>query len=70
MAQHPPLDLEASRVPMMDGALLDARTRPPSDEPMPIWLHHRLGRRHMREGTSPPRRAREWISRLARPRNA
>lgn len=65
MAHQNPASLGPSRVPMMDGALLDARTRPPDQDPVPIWLHHRLQRRHMREATSAPRRAREWIQRLA-----
>ena len=65
VAQNTPVQLGASRIPMMDASLLDARTRPPEQETTPIWLHHRLQRRHMQESTSPPRRAREWIMRLA-----
>lgn len=65
MAQNTPAHLGESRVPMMDGAMLDARTRPLHQEPTPIWLRHRMHRRHMRESTPPPRRAREWIERLA-----
>ena len=50
---------------MMDGAMLDARTRPLDQEPTPIWLRHRLQRRHMQQSAASPRRAREWIERLA-----
>ena len=32
---HTPVQLGASRLPMMDGALLDARTRPPEQAPTP-----------------------------------
>ena len=66
MAQHTPVQLGAQRLPMMSASTLDERTRPPDVEPPPIWLRHRLQRRHMTESTSAPRRAREWFSRLAR----
>jgi hypothetical protein len=46
--------------------MLDERTRPLGKEPTPIWLRHRLQRRHMSESTSAPRRAREWFERMAR----
>jgi hypothetical protein len=50
----------------MSATMLDDRTRPLEKEPTPIWLRHRMARRHMTESnTSPPRRAREWIQRLA-----
>jgi hypothetical protein len=65
VAHQNPVDIEASRVPIMDRAMLDSRTRPLDREPTPIWLRHRLQRRHMREATPAPRRAREWIVRLA-----
>ena len=65
MAQHTPAQLGSRRMPLMDRAVLDARTRPTNTEPTPIWLGHRLQRRHMRESTTPPQRAREWIQRLA-----
>ena len=61
---HTPVQLGASRLPMMDGALLDARTRPPEQAPTPIWLGHRLQRRQT-PPAPPPRRARAWIERLA-----
>ena len=64
MAQELHAGVGGTRIPMMDGALLDARTRPLDYEPTPIWLRHRLQRRHMAESTTPPRRAREWIRRL------
>jgi hypothetical protein len=51
---------------MMSRSMLDERTRPLDMEPTPIWLRHRLKRRHMTETTSAPRRAREWFDRLAR----
>jgi hypothetical protein len=66
VAQNQPLDVGAQRVPTMSAATLDAKTRPASSEPTPIWLRHRLQRRHMSESTSAPRRAREWLDRLAR----
>lgn len=66
MAQHTPVNLGAKRLPMMSAAALDARTRPLEKEPTPIWLRHRLQRRHMQESTSAPRRAREWFDRMAR----
>ena len=50
----------------MSASMLDERTRPTEVEPTPIWLKHRMQRRHMTESTSAPRRAREWFSRLAR----
>ena len=50
----------------MSASMLDERTRPTEVEPTPIWLKHRMQRRHMTETTSAPRRAREWFSRLAR----
>jgi len=50
----------------MSASMLDERTRPLDAEPVPIWLRHRLQRRHMTESTTAPRRAREWFSRLAR----
>ncbi len=65
MAQNTPAQLGARRIPMMDGAMLDARTRPLDQEPTPIWLRHRLQRRHMQGSTASSRRAREWIERLA-----
>ena len=66
MAQHTPAQLGAQRVPMMSASALDERTRPLEVEPTPIWLKHRMRRRHMTESTTPPRRAREWFNRLAR----
>ena len=66
MAQHTPAQLGAQRVPTMSGSTLDERTRPLDKEPTPIWLRHRMQRRHMTETTSAPRRAREWINRMAR----
>lgn len=66
MAQHTPAQLGAQRVPMMSASTLDERTRPVEAKPTPIWLKHRMERRHMTESTSAPRRAREWFSRLAR----
>ncbi len=66
MAQHTPAQLGAQRVPMMSAATLDEKTRPAATEPTPIWLKHRMQRRHMTESTSAPRRAREWFNRLAR----
>jgi hypothetical protein len=56
----------AQRVPTMSASTLDARTRPLQKEPTPIWLRHRLQRRHMSESTTAPRRAREWFNRMAR----
>jgi hypothetical protein len=50
----------------MSASMLEDRTRPLAAEPTPIWLRHRLQRRHMSESTSPPGRAREWFERLAR----
>lgn len=58
--------LRGQRVPMMSASMLDERTRPLEAEPTPIWLKHRMQRRHMSESTTAPRRAREWFSRLAR----
>jgi hypothetical protein len=66
VAQHTPVNLGAKRIPMMSASALDARTRPLDKEPTPIWLRHRLQRRHMEESTSAPGRAREWFSRLSR----
>ena len=66
MAQHTPAQLGAQRVPIMSSSTLDERTRPLEVEPPPIWLRHRLERRHMTESTSAPRRARDWFNRLAR----
>mgnify|MGYP001813748898 CR=1 FL=1 len=66
MAQHTPVQLGAQRVPMMSGSTLDERTRPAEQEPTPIWLRHRMQRRHMTESTTAPRRAREWFDRMAR----
>jgi hypothetical protein len=66
VAQHTPAQLGAQRVPMVPASTLDERTRPLGGEPTPIWLRHRLQRRHMTESTSAPRRAREWFGRLAR----
>ena len=66
MTQDVRADSDASRVPIMDSSLLDARTRPLEKEPTPIWLRHRMQRRHMTETTAAPRRAREWINRMAR----
>jgi hypothetical protein len=66
VAQNTPLHPGAQRVPMMSASMLDDRTRPLGKEPTPIWLRHRLQRRHMRESTAAPRRAREWLHRLAR----
>lgn len=66
MAQHTPAQLGAQRVPMMSGSTLDERTRPVEPEPTPIWLRHRMQRRHMTESTTAPRRAREWFDRMAR----
>lgn len=66
MAQHTPAHPGSQRVPIMSGSMLDERTRPLDVEPAPIWLKHRLKRRHMTETTSAPRRAREWLDRLAR----
>lgn len=65
MAQHVPIEPQPQRVPMMDAAMLDARTRPVEHEPVPIWLRHRLQGRHMREATTPPGRARSWLRQLA-----
>jgi hypothetical protein len=50
----------------MSASMLDERTRPVDVEPTPIWLKHRMQRRHMTESTAAPRRAREWLGRLAR----
>lgn len=61
---HTPVQLGATRLPMMDGALLDARTRPPEQTVTPIWLGHRLQRRQA-PPAAPPRGARAWIERLA-----
>jgi hypothetical protein len=66
MAQHTPAQLGAKRIPTMSASMLEDRTRPLVAEPPPIWLRHRMQRRHMSESTSAPRRAREWFSRLAR----
>ena len=66
MAQHTPARPGSQRVPIMSGSMLEDRTRPLGKEPTPIWLRHRLQRRHMSESTSSPRRAREWFDRLAR----
>ena len=66
MAQHTPVQLGAQRVPTMSASTLDERTRPSDVEPTPIWLKHRMQRRHMTESTTAPRRAREWFNRLAR----
>jgi hypothetical protein len=66
VAQNTPVQLGAQRVPTMSAAMLDARTRPLAKEPTPVWLRHRLERRHMTESTSPPRRARAWFRRMAR----
>ena len=66
VAQHTPAQLGAQRVPTMSATVLEDRTRPLEVEPPPIWLRHRLQRRHMTETTSAPRRARDWFSRLAR----
>ena len=66
VAQHTPAHLGAQRVPTMSASTLDERMRPVELEPTPIWLKHRMERRHMTESTSAPRRAREWFSRLAR----
>ena len=66
MAQNTPVQLGASRLPTMSASMLDDRTRPPEVESTPIWLRHRMERRHMTETNSGPRRAREWFSRLAR----
>ena len=66
MAQNQPANLGAQRVPTMSAATLDAKTRPASSEPTPIWLRHRLQRRHMSESTPAPGRAREWFNRLSR----
>ena len=66
MAQNTPVNLGAQRVPIMSAATLDERTRPVETEPTPIWLKHRMQRRHMTESTPAPRRAREWFNRLAR----
>ncbi len=66
MAQHTPTQLGSQRVPIMSASTLEDRTRPLGKEPTPIWLRHRLQRRHMTEATSSPRRAREWFNRLAR----
>jgi hypothetical protein len=66
VAQHTPAQLGAQRVPMMSSTALDERTRPIEHEPTPIWLRHRLQRRHMTESTSAPQRAREWFARMAR----
>lgn len=65
MAQHNPVQLGSQRLPIMDASMLDARTKPVDQEPTPIWLRHRLQRRHMAETTTSPRRAREWIQRLS-----
>ena len=66
MAQHTPAQLGAKRIPTMSSSMLEDRTRPLVIDPTPIWLRHRMERRHMTESTSAPRRAREWFSRLAR----
>ena len=66
MAQHTPIHLGAKRVPTMSASTLDERTRPLGAGPTPIWLKHRMQRRHMSESTSAPRRARDWFNRLAR----
>lgn len=67
VAQHTPAQLGSTRVPIMSASMLDDRTRPVEQAPTPIWLRHRMERRHMAaSNTSAPRRAREWIQRLAR----
>lgn len=65
MAQHIPIEPQRQRVPMMDPRLLEDRTRPLAEEPTPIWLRHRLQRRHMQETTTAPKRARRWLRQLA-----
>jgi hypothetical protein len=65
VAQHTTAQPGATRIPMMDGAALDARTRPLDREPAAIWLRHRLQPSPTRKPGSDRSRARGWIDRLA-----
>ena len=65
MAQHTPVQFGATRVPMMDGAALDARTRPLDRELTPVGMRLRLQARRMRAPAAARSRAREFIDRLA-----
>lgn len=65
MAQHTPVQLSATRVPMMDGAALDARTRPLDRPPTSVWLRHRLSPVPAQRPVPVRLRAREWLGRMA-----
>jgi len=57
VAQNIPIRPRSERVPIMDAAALEDRTRPLEKDPTPIWLRHRLQSRE----TSAATRAREWL---------
>ena len=63
VAQNTPAPPRYQRVPIMDGGLLDDRTRPLGKDATPIWLRHRMERRSGGRAPSAVGRARGWLAR-------